>query len=265
MTNWLAIALFPLVALQCRRLIEARLAERDSHGQRTRSAAASIYAVHTAINTALFPLLFFFSGLYYTDVFSVLIVLVAFGTHLERLGLRTEPRPWRSDALVVLLGIASLFMRQTNVFWVVVFMGGLEAVYAMRSLRPPPTSPGKFDRETMVKFYMWRYSQGEVHDPPLHKAGLDGKFALYIRRDGAVNDLLGRLANRVRADVFFCVLSLAIAVICNPLRVLKQIWAHVVVMGMFAGFVVWNGSVVLGKSPALACPIFCSWSNSHTT
>lgn len=190
MTNWLAVTFLPLVALQCRRLIEARHAERDSHGQHTRSDTVSIYAVHTAINVALFPLLFFFSGLYYTDVFSALIVLVTFWNHLERVGLRANPKPWRSDALVVLLGIASLFMRQTNVFWVVVFMGGLEAVYAMRSLRPPPTSPGKFDRETMVKFYMWRYSQGEVHDPPLNEAGLDGKFALYRHCDDGVSVVL---------------------------------------------------------------------------
>lgn len=56
-------------------------------------------------------------------------------------------------------------------------------------------------------------------------------------------------ANHVRIDVFFCALSLAVAVGCNPLRVLKQIWAHIVVMGLFAVFVFWNGSVVLGTSP----------------
>lgn len=174
MTNWLAITSMPLVALQCRRLIESRLAERDSSGQQPRRTALSIYAIHTGLNTALFPLLFFFSGLYYTDVFSTLVVLVAYWNHLTRVG--TEPVSWRSDALVVLLGAASLLMRQTNVFWVVAFMGGLEAVHAVKVLRPPPTSFGQSDTQTRFKFYIGRYAQGEVHDPLLDKAGLEGKF-----------------------------------------------------------------------------------------
>lgn len=175
MTNWLAIIFLPFVALQCRRLIEARRAERDRHGQQQLRPpiAVSIYAVHTGVNVALFPLLFFFSGVYYTDVFSTLVVLVAHWNHLERVSMRANS--WKSDTLVVILGVSSLVMRQTNVFWVVVFMGGLEAVHAVKSIRPPPTSPGQFDRETMVKFYLWRYSQGEVHDPPLNKAGFEGK------------------------------------------------------------------------------------------
>lgn len=182
MTNWLAVIFLPFVVLQCRRLVEARhRAEQDPRA----SGSVSIYAVHTAVNAALFPLIFFFSGLYYTDVFSTLVVLVAFWNHLERVGPSARGasssfyQARRSDILVILLGVASLFMRQTNVFWTVVFMGGLEAVHAARSLRPPPTSPGKFDRETMVKFYLWRYSQGEVHDPLLHEAGLEGKLQPY--------------------------------------------------------------------------------------
>lgn len=51
----------------------------------------------------------------------------------------------------------------------------------------------------------------------------------------------------MNTDVFYCALSIAIAVICNPLRVLRQIWAHVLTMVLFSGFVFWNGGVVLGK------------------
>lgn len=174
MTNWLAIIFLAFVALQCRRLIEARLAERDSEGQQSRPPyALSIYAVHTGVNVALFPLLFFFSGLYYTDVFSTLAVLVAFWNHLERVGL--EAKGWKSDALVILLGISSLLMRQTNVFWVGLFMGGLEAVHIVKGMRPPPTKPGQFDRQTLMRFYLSRYSHGDVHDPPLNEATFEGK------------------------------------------------------------------------------------------
>lgn len=181
MTNWLAIIFLAFVALQCRRLLEARLAERASEGQQTRPPyALSVYAVHTGVNIALFPLLFFFSALYYTDVFSTLAVLVAFWNHLERVGglegARRSWGGWKSDALVILLGIGSLLMRQTNVFWVGLFMGGLEAVHAVKSMRPPPTKPGRFDYQTLIRFYLSRYSQGDVHDPPLNEAGIEGKL-----------------------------------------------------------------------------------------
>lgn len=176
MTNWLAILFLALAALQSRRLLEARLAERDSPRQQTTRPpyALSVYAAHTGVNVALFPLLFFFSGLYYTDVFATLAVLGAFWVHLERVG-REGKGGWRSDALVVLAGLGALAMRQTNVFWVVVFMGGLEAVHVVKSARPPPTSPGHFDRKTLVNFYLSRWAQGDVHDPPLNEAGVEGE------------------------------------------------------------------------------------------
>lgn len=134
--------------------------------------------MHTGVNTALFPLLFFFSGLYYTDVFSTLAVLVAFWNHLERVGL--EAKSWKSDALVILLGVGSLLMRQTNVFWVGLFMGGLEAVHIVKGMRPPPTRPGQFDRQMLIRFYLSRYSHGDVHDPPLNEAGVEGKSLYFI-------------------------------------------------------------------------------------
>ncbi|PSS05152.1 DIE2/ALG10 family-domain-containing protein [Coniella lustricola] len=223
MTNWLAIAAMPLIAMKCRGLIEGLLAERQFEGGKrsppSREPVLSTYAFHTGLNIALFPLLFFFSGLYYTDVYSTLVALAAYWNHLTRVSTNSAVT-WKSDVLVVVFGVASLAMRQTNVFWVAAFMGGLEAVHAVKLLRPPPTSLGQSDRETKFKFYLWRYSQGSVHDPPLNKAGLE--------------------------DVVLCVLSIAIAVCCNPFRVLRQIWAHVVVVILFVGFVFWNGGVVLG-------------------
>lgn len=179
MTNWLTIVTVPVVASQCRRLVEARHDERTadpSNLPRTSTTtpnALSAYALHSGLNIAFFPLLFFFSGLYYTDVLSTLVVLAAFWNTLVRMN--TQANSWRSDALVVVLGVASLFMRQTNVFWVVVFMGGLEAVHAAGALRPPPTRPGEFDRQTKIKYYLSKYSQGEIHDPPLNAVSLDGK------------------------------------------------------------------------------------------
>lgn len=175
MTNWVAMIVLIFTAIDCRRLIETRLAEQGE--RRPRPSSLSFHAIHSGMNIGLFPLLFFFSALYYTDVFSTLMVLFAFQNHLERVGLKGKP--WRNDFFVIFLGIASLFMRQTNVFWVVVFMGGLEAVEAVRTVpavRSQPPSQG--DLMANIKYFAWRSSLGEVHDPAVGQASLDGEFLL---------------------------------------------------------------------------------------
>lgn len=172
MTNWVAIIVLIFTAVDCRRLIETRLDERRE--RRVQPSSLSFYAIHTGMNIGLFPLLFFFSALYYTDVFSTLMVLFAYQNHLERVG--TKGKPWRNDFFVIFLGVASLFMRQTNVFWVVVFMGGLEAVEAAKAVpaaNPQPPSQG--DLMTNIKYFAWRSSLGEIHDPALNQASLDGQ------------------------------------------------------------------------------------------
>lgn len=219
MTNWLALSFLGLAAMNCRRLIETRLSERDT-GQ-PRPHALSIYAIHTGLNIGLFPLLFFFSALYYTDVYSTLFVLAAFQTHLRRVD--PQGKSWWSDIWTILLGVAALSFRQTNVFWVVVFMGGLEAVHAVKSLPLPsieqvqPRYSGPVEK---FKYYVMLCSWGYIHDPALNLVSLD--------------------------DVLFFVISVAIAVLYNPIRVLKQVWPHIFVMGLFVAFVLWNGGVVLG-------------------
>lgn len=177
MTNWLALSFLGLAAMNCRRLIETRLSERDT-GQ-PRPHALSIYAMHTGMNIGLFPLLFFFSALYYTDVYSTLFVLAAFQTHLRRVD--PQGKSWWSDLWTILLGVAALSFRQTNVFWVVVFMGGLEAVHAVKSLPLPsieqvqPRYSGPVEK---FKYYVTLCSWGYIHDPALNLVSLDGMLFL---------------------------------------------------------------------------------------
>ncbi|KAK3312362.1 DIE2/ALG10 family-domain-containing protein [Apodospora peruviana] len=216
--NLFAVLLTALLAGLCRNKIEARQAERD--GITKKSNDFSFYAYHSAINIALFPVLFFFSALYYTDVVSTLLVLVAYHNHLGRVG--PEAPSLLNHLWTVTLGVAALFMRQTNVFWVVVYMGGLEVLHAVRSLKPAaPNAPVRLTTlSQQLRFHLERYSVGDVHDPPLDSSWPD--------------------------DWAFCLLTIAIAAICNPLKVLKQVWPHITVLGLFAGFVLWNGGVVLG-------------------
>lgn len=165
------------LVLKCRREIEARLYEAHAS---TRLRNTSQYAVHTALNIALFPLLFFFSGLYYTDVVSTAAVLVAYLNHLKRIG--RDRSSALNDLTTIFLGIVTLFFRQTNVFWVVVYMGGLEAVHAVKTLRPEQVDqPVILTLFRQIKYFAWRYSLGDVHDPPLHMMWPDGKPALSYR------------------------------------------------------------------------------------
>ncbi|KAF4959617.1 hypothetical protein FGADI_1540 [Fusarium gaditjirri] len=215
-TNVIVLVILALLVLKCRREIEARLYETHTS---TRLRITSQYAVHTALNIALFPLLFFFSGLYYTDVASTAAVLVTYLNHLKRIG--RDRSSALNDLTTVFLGIVTLFFRQTNVFWVVVYMGGLEAVHAVKTLRPEQVDqPVILTLFRQIKYFAWRYSLGDIHDPPLHMMWPD--------------------------DMLFCVLSLGIAAICNPIRVIRQIWPYVAVLVSFGGFVAWNGGVVLG-------------------
>ncbi|KAL7803503.1 glycosyltransferase family 59 protein [Trichoderma aethiopicum] len=215
-TNAIAILVLSYLALQCRKEIEARLHQAHSSH---RINGISQYATHTAFNIALFPLLFFFSGLYYTDVVSTAVVLAAFLNHLHRVG-RTQSS-FVSDLGTICLGLFALTMRQTNVFWVVVFMGGLEAVHAVKTLRPEAVKrPLMATLSEQLLFVVQRWSVGHVHDLPLHMAYPE--------------------------DMLLTAVSLIIAAVCNPFRVVRQIWPYVFVLGAFGGFVVWNGGVVLG-------------------
>ncbi|PHH92252.1 hypothetical protein CDD83_8177 [Cordyceps sp. RAO-2017] len=209
--NAVGLLVLALLFLLCRRQMEGR------------GRPFSEYAIHGACNVALFPLLFFFSGLYYTDVISTAAVLGALLNHLHRLGRRHRPGSLSSDLATVALGLLALFMRQTNVFWVVVYMGGLEAVDAIKTLAParPEKEPAATatSRERL-KHFAQRWSVGDIHDLPLDQAWPD--------------------------DAILTAVSLAVAAACNPGRVLRRVWPYVAVLGAFVAFVAWNGGVVLG-------------------
>lgn len=166
--NVVAIVMTSTLSILCRNLIE---------GEDKRARGAPLYQLHTGLNIALFPVLFFFSGLYYTDVYSTVVVLLAYYTHLSRV---SAPKPSiSSDVGTILVGVASLLMRQTNVFWVVVYMGGLEVFHSVKTMKPAPVDKPELNTLTQViRHYAWRYSLGEIHDPPLNIAFIDGRFTL---------------------------------------------------------------------------------------
>ncbi|CAK7265441.1 glucosyltransferase [Sporothrix epigloea] len=228
--NTVAIVLVALTASACRAALELQKNTSKAAARPEHQGAMSFYALHTGFNVALFPILFFFSALYYTDVYSTLAVLAAYRLHLFRASVPAlEPMPVWSDLLTVLVGFAALVMRQTNIFWIVVYLGGLEIVQAAKAVRQQPlhraalvtAQKATFDSlPDMARLYLWRYSCGDVHDPPLATSWPD--------------------------DWLLSLLSVAVAAVSNPIVVLQRTWPFVAVLLGFVQFVVWNGGVVLG-------------------
>ncbi|KAI0406896.1 DIE2/ALG10 family-domain-containing protein [Xylaria palmicola] len=212
--NVFVISSISAVVVICR----ARLAQ--AHAKSGTDGQVTVRDVVPAINIALFPVLFFFSGLYYTDPASTLIVLLAYANHLTRVG--TKQPSFLNDVYALTLGIITLGFRQTNIFWVVVYIGGLEVIHAIKSLKPESVKTPNFRTlSEQIGFYAWRYSLGDIHDPSL--------------------------SHTQPADVILCVISIGIAAVCNlPIVLRRFIWPHGVVLAAFAAFVAWNGGVVLG-------------------
>ena len=112
---------------------------------------------HTVVNILLFPVLFFFYALYYTDVLSVLSVMITYLCHLKE-----------GRLLVFVSGLASLSFRQTNIFWVAFYLGALEL---RRSL---PELPRQNQEATLVNIFRIVWKDGGVFDPCINKASLEG-------------------------------------------------------------------------------------------
>ncbi|KAI0892694.1 glycosyltransferase family 59 protein [Annulohypoxylon nitens] len=210
-TSYLAIAAV---------ISRARLEQLRSREDTQNPLQYSVYAIWTGINVALFPILFFFSGLYYTDVISTFVVLLSYTNHLNRIS--QNQTSFVNDVYTLFLGLLALCMRQTNIFWVVIYMGGLEVVHGIKKLRPKPIETPVFTTlSQQINFYGWRYSLGDIHDPHVYASS--------------------------PIDLLLCVVSIGIATVCNlPKIVLQRLWPHLVVLGCFVGFVAWNGGVVLG-------------------
>ncbi|EXJ80997.1 hypothetical protein A1O3_07285 [Capronia epimyces CBS 606.96] len=98
----------------------------------------------------MFPLIFFFSALYYTDLFSVFTVVL---THIfwSARSSADGGRKVLYQALHLVAGLVSLATRQTNIFWVAVYLGGLQVVESVKhqigpdKVHDPPVSEASFE------------------------------------------------------------------------------------------------------------------------
>ncbi|RAL61259.1 hypothetical protein DID88_010338 [Monilinia fructigena] len=173
-TNVIALTSIMVLAWKCRTLIiRAGAGHRIDLTPRLISADS----LHTAVNIALFPPLFFFSGLYYTDVLSTCAVLYLYKQFLEQGERKKIEKTWKNGAWFYLCGVLALCMRQTNIFWAAIFLGGMEAVRAMKGI-DRLTAP--YSRQSQVpsqegllkQFYEIAKSE-HLHDPHLHATDLE--------------------------------------------------------------------------------------------
>ena len=147
-TVLLYVFLLPVVEAHCR-----QRHDRGSTPKRPKLA-------HVAFNLVLFPPLFFFSGLYYTDilsVFSVVATLIAYDAG--------------NPLLVIQRGLVSLAFRQTNIFWVAVYLGGKEVLRVLGKC--------KADRQfshnvSFADVARQSWERGHLYDPAVREARFEG-------------------------------------------------------------------------------------------
>ncbi|KAJ5133349.1 Dol-P-Glc:Glc(2)Man(9)GlcNAc(2)-PP-Dol alpha-1-2-glucosyltransferase [Penicillium atrosanguineum] len=194
------------------------------------SRQAGAWISHTVLNICLFPPLFFFSGLYYTDILALLAVVEAYNWDLK-LASRKGYTVVSTFGFLV-FGLAALVCRQTNIFWVAVFLGGLQVVRTIRSHSKTLQSSDHplFLKVVCEAIFMTRWSRRLLLEVCgiLHSSHLTIAMLIYCR--------LLQSCNFLR-----CV---------EPETPHHRCWIsppHIIILGAFGAFVLWNDGVVLGK------------------
>jgi alpha-1,2-glucosyltransferase len=127
----------------------------------------SLYDAHSALNISLFPPLFFFSALYYTDVMSTLAVLLSYHVYLTQ---RNMPKDLMHGIRIVVVGVFAMLFRQTNVFWVAVFPAGLTVVDILATKQENTVCTESSARNK----FQSAWSRGQVYDVSVGEAGPQG-------------------------------------------------------------------------------------------
>lgn len=162
-------------------LVRRISSHETSPGQTKRGWIPSTTEVHTVVNIMLFPPLFFFYGLYYTDILSVRSVLIVYYYHLDR----------RRSSSIAAAGVISLAFRQTNVFWVAVYIGGLQLQRVLPKRIELNHSPNykKWLHDCSSDSFFWTsvkrsWKSGRVYDPAMSDALMEGTISKHSSHSG---------------------------------------------------------------------------------
>ena len=147
----------------CLALLDGRSNQQaqEQHGSQSRRNLSSIKTfAHTAVNICLFPPLFFFYALYYTDVLSAALVLLSYYSFHARM-----------TKTMLVLSLITLLFRQTNIFWVTVYFGALEVV---RNIQQSPSEAEFSDHPTFGEAITKSWQTGRLYDCLASEACFEG-------------------------------------------------------------------------------------------
>ena len=208
-----ALLFFVVTPFQIRRLLQLLRSQPSSdgdsqigdEGQAGDEVAelGSIEFDHTILNLFLFPPLFFFSVLYYTDVLSASSILETYIAFLQRrrptdaspqeegaAGSSEKPRSWLqtcrraatsvrkvwpTDTMLYVLSLRSLLFRQTNIFWVAIFLAGLEII---RVVKRNCISNRANDGTCITGIVRGSWDGSKIYDPLVRDACVEGSTLL---------------------------------------------------------------------------------------
>ena len=148
----------------------------DEKKQQEDSLQITLLYAHTAINIGIFPPLFFFSALYYTDVVSTWYVLKGYKHFLQ--SQQPESSSLGSIVRAVFIGIAAISFRQTNIFWVAVFPAGLAVLNALK--KNDQDSRHAAEAPDLLKIANDSWQNSVLYDCPVDIAGLEGSHTLVV-------------------------------------------------------------------------------------
>lgn len=145
---------------------------RDEDGSTDGQESSELRRMASAVAISFFPPLFFFCGLYYTDVASTYSVLLSY-FHMQRSWRKNSLR-WKYWPGTVILGIMSLSFRQTNIFWVAVFPAGLSLIHELKA--NAPNSPTKDDKRLkgLIRVVQDSWDISQLYDSAVEDASLEG-------------------------------------------------------------------------------------------
>ena len=147
----------------------------------TSSTGPSVFQ-HSVLNMILFPALFFLSALYYTDIWSTLFVILSYVQFVETS--QEAPPAFGRFLKLLVLGLASLGFRQTNIFWVAVFPAGVTIVQHIdkghEAVRNSMHRGVEGFGDTLYSVAKTSWKMEVVYDPTVQDASLSGKLATTV-------------------------------------------------------------------------------------
>ncbi|KAK1320544.1 hypothetical protein QJS10_CPA03g01613 [Acorus calamus] len=199
-----------------------------------RPALGKRKATACAVLMALYPLHWFFTFLFYTDVASLGAVLAMYLACLKK-------QYWLS----AMLGALSIFIRQTNVVWMlfVASVGAIDYLFDTRQ----KDHVQKEGRKILTDKDGLNAGQKSMPRPPnIRRRKMDSSRST-VDYSTPQSRIVSNSFSPGLLNEFQVILVLLWS---SKWKILTSFFPFIVVLAMFISFVIWNGSLVLGAKEA---------------